>query len=726
MASQTLESFYSEIRDAIAAGNLSAVVDSARSGLKAYPKDAELAKIEIVALIKQDNAAQALEAIGRARGSKLLSVAAIGYEHAYCYFAVGKYDAARAVLGDVKPGPSVDQLRAQIEYKCNKFSECVKIYEKLLASTDRDSPMYSDLQINLSAARAADAQMSRKSSAVSQSDVSDGSSYELIFNEATQILACGRMQEAIALLTKAIEAAKSTLSAEGWSEQEIQAETGPIDAQRAIALQKLGKGSEARAIYSRLLGGKSLDSAARDVLGHNAAILGAPAGNGREIRINAVKRMLQIPGRSSKNLSHFQRALMTFNMAVAQVSQSQYTGARRTLKRMGKSFADVAVANAGVVSAVASLRGGDSARALNELSAIAHTHGAVDGVRAALAAAQVAIELGDAKRAASVLSEWKDKAQSVLLADIASPGRFAHHYFGICLLLDWLSAKEVDGVNSSGNAAVAAAEHLSAECGKVAHPSAALLTAVGDCLVYAGNADGARKFFVEAKKAASEQGVDAAKLASAHMCAVLASESATGGDNIPQLLKGLRRRKQAPAAIPGAPPRFARQFQPRTSGPSKGAATKKSATRSAATVSKRTEKYRARRQRRLLKSPPKGYEPERKPDAERWIPLRQRSYYKPRGRGRKQQQQQQRLRGAAQGGTMEAGSGLGGTGSARIAGAKGIGATAELSDDAKAEGSAPAAPSPVPSAPASASANKSGKGGKGGKGKKGKGKKGSW
>ncbi|KAJ1737714.1 Srp72p [Coemansia sp. Benny D160-2] len=77
-------------------------------------------------------------------------------------------------------------------------------------------------------------------------------------------------------------------------------------------------------------------------------------------------------------------------------------------------------------------------------------------------------------------------------------------------------------------------------------------------------------------------------------------------------------------------------------------------------------KHRAQRLRKLRRNPPKDYDPARKLDTERWIPLRQRSYYKPRGRNRKQHA----LRGGAQGGALEAESGLGGTGSARISGGR--------------------------------------------------------
>ncbi|KAJ1897945.1 Signal recognition particle core component [Kickxella alabastrina] len=717
MSNQSLESFYSTIKDAIGAGNLSGVVDSARAGLKEYPKEAELAKVEIVALIKLEHASQALAAISRARTTKLVPAKAMEYEAAYCHFTLGSYADARNALKKASPGPKTDYLLAQIAYKCDQFSECVGIYKRLIATAEQDSQEHTDLLLNLAAAEAAEAQLSGKYP--SSGHAAQGN-YELMFNSATGLLASGKAQDAVEVLSEAKALAVTTLAADGWASKDIDAETGPIDAQRAIALQQLGNDGEARIEYTRLLAGGALDAVVRDVVSHNAAVLGMHGSGGDATRANIVKRAVQIPGRSSKALSHSQRALMTYNMAVAQLAQNQPAAARRSLRRLGKRFSDMAVANAGLVSAAISLRMGQPTQALNELSALAHSQSATEGVKAALAAAQTAIALGDNSRAGQILSEWMDKAQAVRLAQTSAPEKFARYYFGISLLAGSLSEDTRSDAAAGTSIAAAAARHLQTELGRASEPgpSVALLLAVGDCAAHAGDAEGARECFAAAKKAAASQGADASRLVSAHASAALAAQgdgSGVSSQAVAQALRGLSRRKQIVSAVPGASPRFVRKLQPRAGGASQSsAATRREPARSGAVApaKKRTERNRARRQRRLLKAPPKGYSPARKPDSERWIPLRQRASYKARGRNSKQQ----KLRGGAQGGATEAGSGLGGTGSARIAGGKA--AEAVPASEAKPEKSAVPAPSAAPGA---------GKGGpKGGKGKAkgGKGKKG--
>ncbi|KAJ1854909.1 Srp72p, partial [Coemansia sp. RSA 486] len=408
----------------------------------------------------------------------------------------------------------------------------------------------------------------------------------------------------------------------------------------------------------------------RDTIRHNAALLSVDLKPRSAARANSLKRLIQVPGSSSSTLSQHQRALMMYNMAVVHLIQNQVAPARRLLKRISRSVCGSMGIRPGLVSAAVSINAGESRRALNELSALSHACSAADGAKTALAAAQVALCLGEKQRALSIVEEWLGKAQRVSLADLMTPENFSRYYFGACMLATWLSASKNDNAEFSFSP-TAAASHLQKELRNMAAPTPSLLAAVGDCLVYAGCQKEAKTCFEQAIKAAKEIGIRAGDLQSAHISSELqpgrqGAESAASGQDVARLLKGFSKRKKAATRIPGAPPRLVRRLQPRPDRPAQKPASGKDTGRGTAQVKTRAERYRVRRQRRLLNHPPKNYDPERKPDSERWIPLRQRSYYKPRGKGRRQQQ---KLRGGAQGGVSEAGAGLGGTGSARIVGA---------------------------------------------------------
>ncbi|KAJ2874864.1 Srp72p [Coemansia aciculifera] len=708
MPKQALETHFSAVRDALARGNLPAVFEAARTGLSDYPKEVDFAKIQIVALIKQEKAQQALNLIDQARKSKLFSTKDMTYEAAYCYFVTGDYELAKKQLKHATPGPLIAKLAAQIAYKSDQFAECADIYAALISETERDSQEYNDLVLNMSAAKAAAvAQHGQDANAEDAATGTISGGYELVFNSATRLLGSGRAQEAATLLAEAEKLAAATLANDKWSEKDIRGEVGPIEAQRAVALHQLGRIDEARMIYANLLSEQVLDVVTRDVVAHNCAVLGMAEPSGSDAPVSMAKRALQVPGRSAGSLSCYQKSLMVYNMAVMQAGQKQYVAARRSLRALGKMASGAAIANAGAVSAAVSLRMGRGRQALNELAVISFSQEPVLGVRTALAATQVAIQLGENKRATDILEAWKGKAHGVDLGSLKLPAKFAHRYFGICLLYNWLLNK-LDAGKGEMEAAAEAARDLYAKAATMQQPNVDLLVAIGGCLSYAGIDELACECFGRAKAAVgSGQGVSSNASSPMSILTLLASES--DSKSTAQLLQGYKRRAKLARTIPGIPARMARRFQPVDGAPRKGATTTTLGAKHARSAS--LNKRRSRRNRKLAKSPPKSYEAGRVPDAERWIPLRQRSYYKPRGRG----QRQAKLRGGAQGGTVDASSGLGGTGSARIGGKTVSPALLQTPADS----GVPAASVPVSGSHGSKSKPKGGKNAKGSKGKKG-------
>ncbi|KAJ2637530.1 Srp72p, partial [Coemansia sp. RSA 1694] len=568
----------------------------------------------------------------------------------------------------------------------------------------------------MSAAKAAAAAQHGQASGADDAASATAGGYELMFNSATRMLGSGRAQEAATLLAEAAKLAIATLADAGWSEKDIRGEVGPIEAQRAVALQQLGRGGEASAIYVSLLSDRLLDAVTRDVVAHNCAALSVAAAPGGGAPASSAKRTLQVPGRSAGALSCHQKALMVYNMAALQMAQKQYAAARRSLRALGKMPPGAAVANAGALSATISLHMGQRQQALNELAAMSFSQEPVSGIRTTLAAAQVAIQLGDTKRAAELLEAWKGKAQGVVLNDLQLPAKFARHYFGVCLLCNWLLSKLGSG-KSETEVAAEAARHVYAKAAAMQPQNVDLLVVAGDCLAYAGCNELARECLDRAKTAAVEQGVSVSAAPPTSTLALLASE--WDSKSTAQLLRGYRCRAKLGKVVPGLPTRMARRFQPRSNAPRKG--TPASMPGAKHTRSTSLSKRRSRRSRRLAKSPPKNYEAGRVPDAERWIPLRQRSYYKPRGRGHRLA----KLRGGAQGGAVDASSGLGGTGSARIGGKATSPILVQSSPDIGASSSHGNEDGVAAGASGSHSSKGKPKSGKSGKGGKGKGKKGS-
>ncbi|KAJ2129044.1 hypothetical protein GGF48_002602, partial [Coemansia sp. RSA 921] len=70
MVSIALESHFAAIRDAITGNDLALVVELTRTALKDYTQEVEFVKIQVVALIKLEKPAQALDVLDKARSTK--------------------------------------------------------------------------------------------------------------------------------------------------------------------------------------------------------------------------------------------------------------------------------------------------------------------------------------------------------------------------------------------------------------------------------------------------------------------------------------------------------------------------------------------------------------------------------------------------------------------------------------------------------------------------------
>lgn len=91
-------------------------------------------------------------------------------------------------------------------YSQDKYSECIAVYESLLQQTDKNDPIYEEIQVNLLAAQTGLAFSSASSSSKPEPiAVSNESQYEIAYNAASLHLARLELDEA----RKQLEVARS-------------------------------------------------------------------------------------------------------------------------------------------------------------------------------------------------------------------------------------------------------------------------------------------------------------------------------------------------------------------------------------------------------------------------------------------------------------------------------------------------------------------------------------
>ncbi|RDA89910.1 hypothetical protein CP533_6207 [Ophiocordyceps camponoti-saundersi (nom. inval.)] len=216
------------------------ILKAANAAIKA-DKNNELAHhTRVVALLKLDRFEDALRAISEA-GDKLQTVCLL--EKAYALYKTGRLDEASTVIGSNNSDErSLRHVAAQVAYRAERFGEAESIYRELM---DGDvAHEGNDLGINIKAAQAQAMSMSVENTAMSRPDT-----FELCYNTACAHIAHGSLDIASDLLSRAVDLCTAS---DDLAEEDKAAELQPMLAQLAYLYGRLGDTEKASEIYSSL------------------------------------------------------------------------------------------------------------------------------------------------------------------------------------------------------------------------------------------------------------------------------------------------------------------------------------------------------------------------------------------------------------------------------------------------------------------------------------------
>ncbi|KAI5458388.1 hypothetical protein BGZ63DRAFT_416083 [Mariannaea sp. PMI_226] len=219
------------------------VLKAANAAIKADKSDVASQHTRIVALLKLDRFDDALRAI--AEGGTMLSALCL-LEQAYALYKTGKLDEATTVLqtaGIQKRGFSL--LAAQVAYRAERFDDADSIYRRLL-DTDAANEE-NDLNINIRAVTAQSEVLGFPLLSAPSAQDSDG--FEICYNTACACITRGALDEASDLLQRAIKLCDAS---EDLTDEDKEAEMRPILAQQAFVYAKMGKLKEAVDLYQSL------------------------------------------------------------------------------------------------------------------------------------------------------------------------------------------------------------------------------------------------------------------------------------------------------------------------------------------------------------------------------------------------------------------------------------------------------------------------------------------
>ncbi|RBR15570.1 hypothetical protein FVER53590_07354 [Fusarium verticillioides] len=571
----------------------------ANAALKANKNDVDSQHTRIIALLKLDRFDDALRAI--ADGSPALH-ARIALEHAYALYKTGKLNEATSVLQafGLEKKRSLQHVAAQVAYRAERFDEACNIYSRLLDTDPADEE--NDISINL---RAAFAQSSWLGYSVTDKiSVQDSDGFELCYNAACAHIANGSLETAADLLQRASRLCDAS---DDLTDEDKQAEMRPILAQQAYVFAKLGKLREALDLYNSLSNAREEDSDLALIIGNNLVTLEPKDENPYllERRFSA----LTAKARNAKLFQHqsdiLRRNRLTVDLQILKgAGVKRRTDALLTEAKHPTTAAETSILS--VLNAAASAQGTSGKHLLKNLQGL--TQKRPHDVGLVLTIVQIQLHEGKVGSALSILESFLQRLERNETDD-SQNARFSPGLIALTVTL----------LRAQGRESSAKAELVKAATYWQSRPASSaisLLEEAGIELMKSSNAQDLQLAGTSFQKLIDER--KGSDIAAAGLVASFAPSSPS---RVEKLLQNL---PPVDSLIEGIDVTALLSAGVATAASKTGSSTLK---RSA--PSGPSEKTSKRRRKIRL---PKNYVEGTRPDPERWLPLRDRSSYRPKGK----------------------------------------------------------------------------------------------
>ncbi len=325
-----------------------AVLKACNAALKQSKGDLNAQHAKVVALLKTDRFDDALRTLD-AGGDSLRERAR--YERAYALYKNGELEEAISLVKSIDEGRGVQHLQAQASYRLEDFAHAADLYRELSASQAAIDNEESDLRIN---AGATDAQLEwkRQGNLVRKKRPGreDLEAFETAYNAACGSIARGELGQGEVLLRRAKDLCSAS---DELSEAEKIAETLPISVQQLYVLTRSGKHEEAHRLASEInLEGIS-DMSTRQIAQNNQLSSTARLSNpylSQRLFQDAPKLPM------TDQLFQFQNQQMKHNSLVLELAVGKTSGVAKSIQRELSTVASTASAytsNLSVMNAAA-------------------------------------------------------------------------------------------------------------------------------------------------------------------------------------------------------------------------------------------------------------------------------------------------------------------------------------------------------------------------------------
>lgn len=236
------------------------------SVLSIAPEESKAAKCKAVSLIQLSKFDEALKFI-----EKCQSVQELIFEKAYCEYRLNRPQDSFKTIESAKINPlppSLKELKAQVLYRLEQFDECFNLYRDIVKNSTDDYE--EERTTNLSAVVA---NLVSQGTDKKMPDFRENT-YELLYNSGVALSGSGNYSDAEKKLKASEKMCREFLEEdETMTEEDIENELAIIRVQLAYCLQMQGRSKEASVIYAETLKNKPSDPALIAVASNNSVVI---------------------------------------------------------------------------------------------------------------------------------------------------------------------------------------------------------------------------------------------------------------------------------------------------------------------------------------------------------------------------------------------------------------------------------------------------------------------
>ncbi|XP_078587829.1 signal recognition particle subunit SRP72-like [Branchiostoma floridae x Branchiostoma japonicum] len=324
-----LSQLFSDLNRAGQAGDFNKALKIATKILKQDPHDEKAYHCKVVSMIQLGQFNEVIRFMG---GNYKLSDP-LKFERAYCLYRLNRTQEALEVIKKIpEPDYRIKELLGQVLYRLEKHDECLELYRDLIRNSQDEFD--EERETNLAAVVAAAQMWGGK-------ELEDyglrESTYELSYNAACSQLSKGNVKGAEEKLQKAEELCRQNLEEDPEvTEEDIEAELGVLKTQRAYCLQLQGQNEEATKIYNQVLKSRPTDVGLTAVASNNIISL-----NKDQNVFDSKKKIKSATAEGvDQKLTKQQLRDIAFNKCLLQMYTNQNEACRKLAKSLQEEYPD--------------------------------------------------------------------------------------------------------------------------------------------------------------------------------------------------------------------------------------------------------------------------------------------------------------------------------------------------------------------------------------------------